>query len=424
MRAVQKRQFYGYFRHTLRKTLKITIIKEFLTNIRRPFIYIKSTMSHPSRTKPHFSVLDGLRGVAALAIVVFHFMEWVFTDFNQNFIGHGFLAVDFFFCLSGFVTGYAYDDRLGTTGIWNFFKLRMIRLHPLVVLGTVLGLLTFLFDPFGEPAVYSAGRLALIFLCSLLMIPFPVMEDRGFNNFGLNAPSWSLFWEYAANIVYALILIRLSRRSLILLAVLAALTLSLTGYRHENLLGGWNGETFWDGGARIFYSFTAGLLIHRSQWIIRNNLGFTGLSLLLIAAFIFPGIAGWNWLTELVIVLLYFPLLIMLGAGTNLSASMKQVCVFSGQISYPLYMTHYAFIWIFGSYLISNKPDQSELTLVIISGTILLVVLAYIVMIAYDIPVRKYLTRKKQKAAAPSGLAAPGDQARLREPVPENPGLG
>src|SRR5690349_7360563 len=105
-------------------------------------------------SKQHFQVLDGLRGVEALAVVIFHFMEWVYTP-EKNFIGHGFLAVDFFFCLSGFVIGYAYDDRIGNIGVWQFFKARIIRLHPLVVLGSVLGLLAFLFDPFGgHPETY------------------------------------------------------------------------------------------------------------------------------------------------------------------------------------------------------------------------------------------------------------------------------
>lgn len=73
-------------------------------------------------TKQHFEILDGLRGIAAFAVVVFHFMEWIFTDPSQNFIGHGFLAVDFFFCLSGFVIGYAYDDRIAKMGLRNFLS--------------------------------------------------------------------------------------------------------------------------------------------------------------------------------------------------------------------------------------------------------------------------------------------------------------
>src|SRR5881398_1551675 len=89
------------------------------------------------KTKKHFDLLDGLRGVAALAVVIFHFMEWVFSDYSENFIGHGFLAVDFFFCLSGFVIGYAYDNRIVKMGVGEFFKSRLIRLHPLVVLGSV-----------------------------------------------------------------------------------------------------------------------------------------------------------------------------------------------------------------------------------------------------------------------------------------------
>src|SRR5581483_4377537 len=91
-------------------------------------------------TKPHFVVLDGLRGVAAVGVVIFHFMEMVIWNYSKLWIGHGFLAVDFFFCLSGFVMGYAYDDRIGRMGLWTFFKARLIRLHPLVVLGSIFGL--------------------------------------------------------------------------------------------------------------------------------------------------------------------------------------------------------------------------------------------------------------------------------------------
>src|ERR1700744_266645 len=118
------------------------------------------------QTKQHFEILDGMRGIAALSVVTFHFMEWAYSDYSQNFIGHGFLAVDFFFCLSGFVIGYAYDDRIAKMGGLEFFKSRLIRLHPLVIFGSVLGLLALLLDPFvAHPAAdYSAGRIALLFI--------------------------------------------------------------------------------------------------------------------------------------------------------------------------------------------------------------------------------------------------------------------
>lgn len=350
------------------------------------------------RTKPHFEVLDGLRGVAAVAIVLFHFMEWIYPDPSQNFIGHGFLAVDFFFCLSGFVIGYAYDDRIGQMKAGAFFKSRLIRLHPLVILGSVLGLVGFLFDPFAtHDGLYAAGRLVLIVVCSLLLIPFPVMEDRAFNLFGLNAPSWSLFWEYVANIFYAFILCKVSRRYLRVLTFLAALGLGVVAWRAGNLLGGWAGANFWDGGARISYSFLAGLLIYRSNWIIKNRLGFIGIAILLLIAFLMPHFK-WNWVTETLIVLFYFPLLVSLGAGSTLAAGVKKLCVFSGKISYPLYMTHYAAIWVFGNYYTSAKPGTTELFFIVTGGVILLIILAYVVMVLYDVPVRNYLQDKRRRA--------------------------
>lgn len=349
------------------------------------------------QSKKHFEILDGLRGVAALAVVIFHFMEWAYTDFSKNFIAHGFLAVDFFFCLSGFVIGYAYDDRIGKMGVLEFFKSRAIRLHPLVIAGSVLGLLAFLFDPFGgHPELYSTGKLILAFICSVLLIPLPEIADRGFNLFSFNAPSWSLFWEYIANIVYAFVLYKIRRNYLVLLTIISAIAICFVCYRAGNLLGGWNGPTFWDGAARISYSFLAGLLIYRFNWIIKNKLGFIGLAILLSLAFVMP-FTKWNWLSESLVVLFYFPLLVALGAGATLAPGLRKLCTFSGKISYPLYMTHYAVLWMFGNYYTKYQPDTLQLTFIIIAMTILLIGLAYLVMVFYDVPLRKYLSNKRNK---------------------------
>lgn len=75
---------------------------------------IQAKMNHRnssvfSDSKPHYEILDGLRGVAALLVIFYH----VFECFDWSPAPHGYLAVDFFFVLSGFVIGYAYDDR------WN-----------------------------------------------------------------------------------------------------------------------------------------------------------------------------------------------------------------------------------------------------------------------------------------------------------------
>ena len=356
----------------------------------------KLNLSLPG-SRQHFELLDGLRGIAALAIVLFHFMEIIFADPTQNFIGHGFLAVDFFFCLSGFVIPYAYDQRVNKMSTWEFFKIRLIRLHPLVVFGAVLGLLAFFLDPFADPFTYSAGKIFLIFLASVFLIPLPVMADRFFNLFGLNAPAWSLFWEYVANILYALVLHKLPRAVLVVLLVLAAAVLCFVSHRAGgSLLGGWSGDTFWDGGARIAYSFLAGMVIYRFNLIIKTKLGFLGLSALLFLAFLLP-FNSWNWLTELLVVMIYFPLLLSLGAGGRQASSTKKLCDFSGKISYPLYMTHYAAMFIFLHYFTKYTPGTAGLLAIIFCGMLILTGFAYLVMKYYDTPLRKYLTERRMR---------------------------
>ena len=350
--------------------------------------------------KRHFPALDGLRGVAALVVVLFHFLEMVIGNYSELFVGHGWLAVDFFFCLSGFVIGYAYDDRVGVMGFWAFLKVRLIRLHPMVVFGSVLGLITLFLDPFrGGPLGYNAGRVALMFLSSIFLIPYPVMHERGYSLFSLNSPAWSLFWEYVANIVYAIVLFRFSRRWLSVVTVLAAIVLCFVGYAAGNLWAGFNGRTFWTGGARVSYSFLAGLLVYRSKWILPTRLGLGALSVLLLLAFVMPYATG-GWMREAAVILVYFPLLVALGAGATLNARSERVCKFAGNLSYPLYMTHYAVIWIFGNYYRSYKPATGHLTLVISSGVVIMVLFAYLVMEFYDIPIRSFLSSKTQSRAS------------------------
>jgi peptidoglycan/LPS O-acetylase OafA/YrhL len=219
------------------------------------------------------------------------------------------------------------------------------------------------------------------------------MEERFFNLFAFNAPAWSLFWEYVASIFYAFVLYKVRPRALTLITIVAAVGIFMVSYRAGNLLGGWSKDNFLDGGARVAYSFSAGLFLYRSNWIIKNRLGFAGLAVLLFLAFIMPS-SDWNWLTEALVVLFYFPLLVSLGAGSILSSQWEKVCQFSGNISYPLYMTHYAAIWIFGNYFTSRNPPADKLTYIIISGIIFLVGVAYFVMVFYDIPVRRYLAKK------------------------------
>src|SRR5436190_20521754 len=106
-------------------------------------------MSHQPvylESKNHYKILDGLRGVAAIMVVTFHVFETYSGGRFHQIINHGYLAVDFFFLLSGFVVAYAYDDRWDKMTQWDFYKRRLIRLQPLVIVGTIIGALLFYFQ--------------------------------------------------------------------------------------------------------------------------------------------------------------------------------------------------------------------------------------------------------------------------------------
>jgi peptidoglycan/LPS O-acetylase OafA/YrhL len=256
-------------------------------------------------------------------------------------------------------------------------------------------LLTFVFDPYTNIyAAYGFRETAMLFITSVFMIPYPVVSERYFNLFNLNAPSWSLFWEYVANLAYATILFKASKKILTIIASIAAVALFYIGWQYGNLLGGWNGETFLHGFARIAFSFSMGMLVHRSGWIIKNKLGLLGMCALLMLAFLFPYNEQWTWLAEPLIVIFYFPLLVSLGAGATLSSKFYKINKLSGDISYPLYMTHYPFMWVFANYVVAEQPSMAQLAWIIPVSTIALVALAYVVMQTIDTPVRSYLKTK------------------------------
>lgn len=350
------------------------------------------------KTRTHYMALDGLRGIAAVAVVVFHFMEFIIPDYANSFIGHAYLAVDFFFCLSGFVVAYAYDSRIKRLGIVEFFKLRLIRLQPMVFIGATIGLLTFVLDPFHNFFMqYGIKDTIAMFLSSAFMIPHPAMPERYNNLFYFNPPTWSLFWEYIANIFYGIILFRVGKRILVPLTVLAACILIYTAHKFGNLSIGWGAENWVGGAARLFFSFLAGILVYRKGWLIQNKLGFLGLGILLTIAFLIPYVDAINWITEPIIVILYFPFLVALGAGVTISRNSKPICKFLGDVSYPLYMIHYPFLWVFLSYLETHHPSMGQLYVQIPVITCLLIGFAYLILKALYEPLRKYMKGRLKK---------------------------
>lgn len=184
-------------------------------------------------SKPRYEILDGLRGVAALIVVAFHLFETYSTGTDAQILNHGYLAVDFFFILSGFVIGYAYDDRWNRMSLGDFFKRRLVRLHPLVIFGTLIGALMFyLGDNERMPKVGETPVLQVLLIMLLGMTMLPALRPWDIRGWGetnpLNGPTWSLMWEYLANIVYALFLRRISKAVLdVLVGIAALLTLDI-----------------------------------------------------------------------------------------------------------------------------------------------------------------------------------------------------
>ena len=197
--------------------------------------YVRSS-SVFADSKPHYNLLDGLRGVAAVLVVWYHIFEgFQFASGAPTItvVNHGYLAVDFFFLLSGFVIGYAYDDRVGKTlTLGTFFKRRLIRLHPMVIMGAVIGLVAYAIQGSvqwdGTHVALSAVMLALLCACFFIpAVPGCIYEVRGNGEmFPLNGPAWSLFFEYIGNILYALWLHRLSTKALAVLVTMLGVSLA------------------------------------------------------------------------------------------------------------------------------------------------------------------------------------------------------
>jgi peptidoglycan/LPS O-acetylase OafA/YrhL len=371
-------------------------------------------MSKPTtylETKKHYLILDGLRGVAAVMVILMHTMETF--DGGSRFrmlINHGYLAVDFFYVLSGFVVAYAYDDRWGKMTQWEFYKRRLVRLQPMVVVGSVVGAALFYFQAspaFPLIAGTPVWKVLLLMAIGATLLPVPIsMDIRGWQEMHpLNGPSWSLFYEYIANILYAIFLRRVSRVVLGIVVAMAACLLA--GYLlfgdEGDLIGGWsiNSQQLFIGFTRVLYPFCAGVLLCRIGKTIRIPKAFWWCSLLLIVVLSLPRIGGehglWmNGLYEAMVVLLVFPLIVATGAGGVIHHPRSaRFCKFLGDISYPLYISHYPLIYTYMGWVTRNKiPLGPEALLVGLLVCVTAIGLAYGYLKLFDEPVREWLKRK------------------------------
>lgn len=359
--------------------------------------------------KPHYIILDGLRGVAAIMVVIFHIFEGHATSHLDQIINHGYLAVDFFFLLSGFVIGYAYDDRWKSMSFKAFFKRRVVRLQPMVIIGMIIGAICFYFqsNPY-TPGIAEVPVWKVLLVMVLGFVLFPVrgsMEIRGWGEMHpLNGPGWSLFFEYIANIFYGLFVRKFSNFALSILVILSGIALVHLAITSPNgdIVGGWSitPEQLRIGFCRVMYPFFAGLLMSRVTKITSIKNAFLWCSLLLVLILAMPRIGGsenlWmNGLYESFCIIILFPIIVYLGAsGTIKSKTGIKICKFLGDISYPIYITHYPLIYIYMGYVMTNKLTIQEAYPIAIVTVISTIVLAYLSLKFYDEPVRKWLKNK------------------------------
>lgn len=370
-------------------------------------------------TKPHYPILDGLRGVAAIMVVIFHVFETHSHSHLDQIINHGYLAVDFFFLLSGFVIGYAYDDRWSMMTIGGFFKIRLVRLQPMVIMGMIVGALLFYFqDSAMFPNIHNVPvwKMLVFMVIGFTLIPVtPSMDIRGWQEMHpLDGPAWSLFFEYVANILYALFVRKFSKTVLSIFVFLAAcflIHLALTSPKGD-VIGGWsfNVTQLHVGFARLLYPFFAGLLLFRISKLIQVKHAFLLCSLLVVFFLAMPRIGGrehlWmNALYDSLIIIFIFPLIVYLGASGEIKGRYAtKICKFFGDISYPIYITHYPIIYIYTGWVSNHKVPFREAFPIALLVLISSISLAYLCLKLYDEPVRiwlkkRFLMNNKMKSA-------------------------
>lgn len=404
-------------------------------------------------TKPHYVILDGLRGVAALLVIVYH----VFECFDWSPAPHGYLAVDFFFVLSGFVIGYAYDDRWkrkpttnsptpdpsrgegsvntlsagnatsdanqtplpsgqGEEGVWWFFRRRLIRLHPMVVAGAVIGAVCFLLQGSvkwdGTSVPYRLVMWAM--LLGMFMLPLwpgARADVRGNGEmFPLNGPNWSLFFEYIGNILYAVLLHRLPTRWLAALASVFACLLTAVAL-HDGYLGvGWSmvDNGFWTGMVRMLFPYTIGMLMAREFRPMKVTNAFWLCSVVIVAVGVLPLVLGElspiaNGLYDAVCVIFVFPLLVWVGASEmSMKATTRRLSNFLGNLSYPLYAVHYPLMYLFYAHIgfqgeLVPIAKLADVWPVAIALPIACIALGWLCFRYYDLPLRRWLTEKTSR---------------------------
>jgi peptidoglycan/LPS O-acetylase OafA/YrhL len=347
--------------------------------------------------RPHFAILDGLRGIAAVLVVAHH----AFDPFGLSpLIPHSGLSVDLLFCLSGFVLGYAYEPRLLTTmSLSEFVVIRVIRLYPLILLGTLLGFTVFAIKCLTAHQSPFLTKYVFVLISELFLVPTPV--DIGLDGWNgitpFNTPAWSLFFQFLANFVYAALVRRFTNVTLIVSLIVGAFLVLAQSYVFDGVSGGGRWDDLYGGFSRVFFPFFCGIFLFRF-WRANPQMqqaNYAPLIVVVLLVVLFCPIApALNWLYESLAVLVIFPIIINFGARDTLDARYVPICLFVGRLAYPLYILHYPVLRLFIRFEHVNALAGIQLAAVLAVEILSAIGFALVTMLFFDEPLRAWLSRK------------------------------
>jgi peptidoglycan/LPS O-acetylase OafA/YrhL len=357
--------------------------------------------------KDHFIALDGLRGVAALVVLVMHRGRWWYPP--GGFLGHGYLAVDFFFLLSGFVIAFAYDQRMASgLSVVRFMALRLIRLYPLILAGLLLGALWPAIQlARGAHAAPEPAEFAANFVRGLVLIPDHTAAGPGDSIFPLNGPTWSLFFELVANLTYALIGRRLTVKVLaVIVAGSGAVMIYLAfhggvdvGGLPRNVLGGLPRTALGFFGGALLYRVVVAAEV-RGWRAPALPAPFVTTAILLVALLATPGRLSWNPWFCLFTLMIAFPALVTLAAAPGIARGHgAKFCKLAGDLSYPVYVLHYPLYVLIGGLGLQMAKVPLVTPWIGLASAVFIVACAYAVLKLYDEPLRRRLTNGLRRRA-------------------------
>jgi len=339
----------------------------------------------------HYHTLDGLRGVAAGAVVLGH----LGGPLSPIPVSFHYLAVDLFFVLSGFVLAHAYEGKiLGGLKTSTFMMIRLRRLYPLYIAGTLLGVLQ-IFATIGA-TVPVASLLSSTFL-SILILPtfFSVTPEPWL--FPLNVPAWSLFMELATNLGLVLIWKRLTNRMLSGLLVVLGITQLALILRHGGASFGIVGDEFLAGLLRASFGLLLGVGLSR---LPKNSVRSSQTAWLLLGAlcitFLPIGLNSAS-LRDVLFSFVLLPALVLLASRIEPGRVGAKTFAVLGRLSYPLYVTHFPLMFLI---LGTLKHIHPPLIGSAIGGTISFigcVIFAWLADRWFDQPVRRLLNERRKR---------------------------